>query len=690
MIELGDICKTYQVGDIPLPVLKGITLDIDAGEYVALMGTSGSGKTTLMNLLGSLDRTTAGVYKFADIDVSSLSSGELAVFRNRHVGFVFQNFNLLPRTSALDNVLLPTLYATDDRSQAERIEYAKHLLTVVGLGGRMDHAPNQLSGGERQRVAIARALINRPRLLLADEPTGNLDSNTELEILDLFRKLNLEHRITLVVVTHDAQVARSADRVVHMKDGIIADDQLNPSSHPPSAPVQPNSSRTASETPVSLDARTSGQMVVAMINAVMVSLAALRTNALRTALTMLGVVIGVASVVNVMELSSGSSRAIKDTVASMGANMINVSSTYTPSAGRRRRYVPLTPADVALLREQCPAVRLTAPIVFGQVQLVYGNRRCRPTFVLGSSPDYLIGRNWSEMDMGQLFDDEAVYDAQRVCVIGQTVANDLFEDEYPIGKEIRANGISLRVVGVLTPKGGDVIGNDQDDIMLAPWTTFKYRINSQSNTISRVAAFEDQMPKMQLASAKRSTRNAHLNQIYVQALTPEHVPEAREQIRLALSRRHDVDPDVFQIQDITEVSKVTAQVVAGLSALGLIIAGVSLLVGGVGIMNIMLVSVTERTREIGLRMAVGANRNAILRQFLIEATVLCLIGGIFGIVLGHASSTTIGWLMGWPNEMSFWAPIVAVGVAASVGIIFGYYPARKASMLDPIDALRYE
>ncbi|MBB3205776.1 macrolide transport system ATP-binding/permease protein [Rhodopirellula rubra] len=684
MIELGEICKTYQVGDVPLPVLKGITLDIDEGEYVALMGTSGSGKTTLMNLLGSLDRTTSGVYKFADIDVSGLSSGELAVFRNRHVGFVFQNFNLLPRTSALDNVLLPTLYATDERTQAERIEYAKHLLTVVGLGDRMDHAPNQLSGGERQRVAIARALINRPRLLLADEPTGNLDSKTEREILALFRKLNVEHRITLVVVTHDAQVAESADRVVHMKDGIIADDRINP------VDIAPVSEHPIRKSPVSLDVAASGQILASMINAVIVSLSALRTNALRTALTMLGVIIGVASVVNVMELSSGSSRAIKDTVASMGANMLTVSSTYSPSAGRRRRYIPLTPDDVAMLEEQCPAVQLAAPIVHGQVQLVYGNRRCRPTFVLGSSPDYLVGRNWSEMEMGQLFDENAVYDAQKVCVIGQTVATDLFEDEYPIGKEVRANGISLRVVGVLAAKGGDVIGNDQDDIMLAPWTTFKYRLNSNSGGITRVAAFDDQMPKMQLASNKRSTRNEHLSQIYVQAVSPELVPDAREQIRMVLSRRHDVDADVFQIHDITEVSRVTAQVVAGLSALGLIIAGVSLLVGGVGIMNIMLVSVTERTREIGLRMAVGANRNAILRQFLIEATVLCLIGGVFGIALGHASSTTIGWLMGWPSELSFWAPIVAVGVAASVGIVFGYYPARKASLLDPIDALRYE
>ncbi|QDS85995.1 Macrolide export ATP-binding/permease protein MacB [Rosistilla ulvae] len=683
MIELGNVEKTYRVGNSDLPVLKGITLNIAAGEYVALMGTSGSGKTTLMNLLGSLDRLTRGLYRFADIDVSELSAGELAIFRNRHVGFVFQNFNLLPRTSALDNVLLPTLYASDDRSQAEKVQYAKQLLETVGLAGRLDHTPNQLSGGERQRVAIARALINRPRLLLADEPTGNLDSKTELEILALFRKLNLEHRITLVVVTHDSQVAKSADRIVHMKDGVIAADQQNESDYSAVEHLLP-------DPPTKLSGGRNRQHLAATLNAIMVAILALRRNALRTALTMLGVIIGVASVVNVMELSSGSSRAIKETVASMGADMLTVMSTHTSSSGRRNRYIPLTPTDADQLAEQCPAVKLTAPIVHGQVQLVYGNRRSRPTFVVGSTADYLRGRHWDDTDMGQLFTEENVFDAAKVCVIGQTVASDLFLDDYPVGKEIRANGISLRVVGVLSAKGGDVIGNDQDDIIVAPWTTFKYRLNASSHAAPRFAAFADQMPKMQLVSSRQSTRNENLSQIYVQAISPEHVGEARQQIREFLARRHDVSEDVFQIQDLTEVSKVTNQVVSGLAALGFIIAGVSLLVGGVGIMNIMLVSVTERTREIGLRMAVGADRSAILRQFLIEATVLCMIGGLVGIVFGHLCSMAIGWFMSWPNELSLTAAIVAVGVAAFVGILFGYYPARKASLLDPIDALRFE
>jgi macrolide transport system ATP-binding/permease protein len=341
--------------------------------------------------------------------------------------------------------------------------------------------------------------------------------------------------------------------------------------------------------------------------------------------------------------------------------------------------------------ERCPAVRLCAPLVGAQIQLIRGSRRWRPTFAFGTSPDYLRARNWAELDMGQMFSPRDVHEAARVCLIGQTVAKALFDQEYPVGQEIRVNGVSMRVVGVLSPKGGDVIGNDQDDTILAPWTTFKLRLDSAaSGAPVRVTAFSDQLPPMRLASTQRATRNQHLHQIYVQAQSPEHVEAAREQIGNVLSSHHNVEPDVFQINDLTEVSRVTNQVVSGLSALGLVIGSVSLLVGGVGIMNIMLVSVTERTREIGLRMAVGANRRAILRQFLIESTVLCLIGGSIGIVFGHGGSQAISYFMGWPSVFSVSAPVVAVTVAATVGIVFGYYPARKASLLDPIDALRYE
>lgn len=260
-----------------------------------------------------------------------------------------------------------------------------------------------------------------------------------------------------------------------------------------------------------------------------------------------------------------------------------------------------------------------------------------------------------------------------------------------MGKEIRANGVTLRVIGVLSPKGGDIIGNDQDDVIIGPWTTYKYRINAGIAPPQRTSTFADELPPLQFISQQRSTRDESINQIYIQAQSPEHVPAAREQVTDLLCRRHDVDPaSAYQINDITEVSKVVGQVVAGLSALGFIIAGVSLVVGGVGIMNIMLVSVTERTREIGLRMAVGADRRAILRQFLIEAMVLCLIGGVIGIVVGHLWSSLIGKIVGWPTVISIWAALVAIGVAATVGIIFGYYPARAASRLNPIDALRYE
>jgi len=684
VIELRDVRKTYRIGDVDLPVLKGISLAIDDGEYVALMGSSGSGKTTLMNLLGSLDHITDGEYRLAGVDVSKLSTEELATFRSRQIGFVFQNFNLLPRASALDNVLLPTLYATDGRSRRERVEYAKHLLQSVGLAGRLDHTPNQLSGGERQRVAIARALINRPRLLLADEPTGNLDSRTEEEILDIFRKLNREHGITLIVVTHDADVARQMDRVVRIKDGVIANDTRKPVAAGKRAQGEPDGSlntRFIARTP----------LVAATLNAIAIAVLALRRNALRTVLTMLGVIIGVASVVTVMELSSGASHAIEETVASMGASSLIVNPSRGSGDGRERHTVYLTPDDAEAVAASCPAVQVAAPIVWARLQLIRGNRRWLPTFALGTSPEYLRARNWNDLEMGQTFSKRDVNDAAKVCVIGKTVSRKLFQDEYPIGQEVRANGVPLRVVGVLSPKGADVIGNDQDDILIAPWMTFKYRINKALARPKSVSTFSDQMPELTMVSRRRPIRNEAVNQIYVTAHSPEYVEEARSQITRLLGQRHDVPHDeAFRVSDMTEVSKVVDQVVAGLSALGLVIAGVSLLVGGVGIMNIMLVSVTERTREIGLRMAVGASRSAILRQFLVEATVLCLLGGVMGIIFGHFGSMAVGAVIGWPTAMSIWAPLVAVGVAATVGLVFGYYPARKASNLNPIDALRYE
>jgi len=683
LIELNDLCKTYRAGGSDLPVLTGIDLQIASGEYVALMGSSGSGKTTLMNLLGSLDRATSGRYCMAGIDVSSLSQAELALFRNQHVGFVFQNFHLLPRMSALDNVLLPVIYSADQQTRKQRIEFAEHLLETVGLIDRLHHQPNQLSGGERQRVAIARALINRPKLLLADEPTGNLDSKTELEILQLFRELNEQQQITLIVVTHDAEVARQANRVVHIKDGVISGD-VNQASRP-----RPRRMETASRQD-QLPTPRGGLLLAATINAIVVATLALRRNAMRTLLTMLGVVIGVSSVVMVMELSDGSSRAIHDTVASMGASMLTVSTINRPATTHRRRYVPLTPDDVKLIAGRCPAVVQTAPMVHAQTQLVRGGRRWRPVFSLGTSPEYLEARNWSQMAAGVAFTERDVRDGAMVCVIGQTVARELFGSEYPVGEEIRCNGVSLRVAGVLAEKGGDVIGNDQDDTVIAPWTTFKHRLDSTSVSPQLYTTFASHMPAMRMPTDNRIVRNEHLHQIYVQAESPEHVPEAREQISLVLSREHNVDIDVIQINDMTEVARVTTQVVSGLSALGLLIGGVSLLVGGVGIMNIMLVSVTERTREIGLRMAVGASRQAIMRQFLIEATVLCVTGGIAGIFAGHICSSIVSYFMSWPVVLSVSAPLVAVTVAVITGVVFGYYPARTASMLDPIDALRHE
>ena len=687
MIQLDEIRKDYHVGEFDVSVLKGISLDVHPGEYVALMGSSGSGKTTLMNLLGSLDQPTSGQYRMAGIDVSGLSSTELATFRSQHVGFVFQSFNLLARASALENVLLPTIYSSDGRSKKERVQYAIELLETVGLGGRIDHVPNQLSGGERQRVAIARALMNRPKLLLADEPTGNLDSVTEQEILQLFRQLNAEHGITLVVVTHDEAVANQADRVVFMKDGLVSEDRSYRTND--REPTAKKESREPAK--LELKPRQGVFSLADSFNALRVAASAMKRNALRTTLTMLGVIIGVASVISTMELSAGASSAIESTVASMGASMLTVSPGKASGSGRNRRPIQFVPSDVTAVAEQCPAVEVAAPLVFSQVQVVRGNHRWRPNLALGTNAQYLEARNWSDLEMGKPFSTSHVHESAKVCIIGKTVVSQMFEDEYPVGEKLRINGVPMTVVGVLSEKGGDVIGNDQDDIVICPWTTIKYRINSNKGSRPKIDGLTARPSPFRMASHSRTAQREEIHQIYVKAKTPEDVEPARQQITQVLSRRHAVNSrSAYRIQDITEVSKVVGQVVSGLSALGLVIAGVSLMVGGVGIMNIMLVSVTERTREIGLRMAVGAHRTAILRQFLIEATVLCVLGGVIGIFAGHYWSLLVASFIGWPTVMSIWAPVVAVSVAATVGIVFGYYPARTASRLNPIDALRYE
>ena len=444
---------------------------------------------------------------------------------------------------------------------------------------------------------------------------------------------------------------------------------------------------------------------------------ALSRHKIRSALTCVGIVIGVAAVIAMMEIGQGSSYIMQQTIASIGANVINVDPSDAVKAGVSSGgggRVTLVPADCDAIRNECVAVTAAAPALDIKAQVVFGNRNWSPNEVLGTSPEYLQVRNWTTLDEGEMFTDIDVRSYARVCVIGQTVLRELFQGTPPIGKEIRVKNETLKVVGVLSAKGVNMMGRDQDDYVIAPWTTVKYRLmgsrqatapnvlpSTNSNTVNTLKQFypSQQLQLYPLQSAVQAAdvmmmaRFTDLDDIYISVNSPQQVPQVIRQIKSLLRRRHrlaDDAPDDFRIRDLTEISETMASTGRQMTSLLLWVALISLVVGGVGIMNIMLTSVKERTREIGVRMAVGARPRDVLRQFLIEAVILCLFGGVGGIVLGHGVSYIVSTVFGWPTMTSFAAMAAAFGVSAIVGIVFGYYPAWTASSLDPIESLRYE
>jgi ABC-type antimicrobial peptide transport system permease subunit len=446
---------------------------------------------------------------------------------------------------------------------------------------------------------------------------------------------------------------------------------------------------------------------------------ALRRNILRAALTTLGIVIGVAAVIAMMEIGHGSAIAIQRTIASMGANNLLVMPGTAASGGvsfGAGSKMTLTPQDADAIEKECPAVGSVAPVVRARTQVVYGNRNWVPLYIYGTTPAFLPVRNWTDMAAGDPFTARDVRSYSQVCLIGQTLVRELFGGQSPVGKEIRVQNVRFKVIGVLQNKGANMMGMDQDDILLAPWTTIKYRVvgasltnqnqssassdqtSSQVNTLSQIYPNTQQnlyptSSSTQQADTPQPVRFVNVDQILVAARVSEQIPAAMQQVTELLRERHHIRPgelDDFTIRDMTEITNTVSSTTALMTKLLLGVAMISLVVGGVGIMNIMLVSVTERTREIGLRMAVGAEPGDILWQFLTEAVVLCLIGGVAGIVLGRGSSYLVTLLLRWPTAVSVAAIVAAVVVSATVGILFGYYPAWKASRLDPIDALRYE
>ncbi len=811
LIRIKNLTKTYHLGEIDVPVLKGVSFSIERGEMVALMGASGSGKTTLMNILGCLDRPSSGEYWFDGQEMSGLTPNQRALVRTAKLGFVFQSFNLLARTSAVSNVVMPLDYSPTRPSQNEAHERSIELLQRVGLGSRLDHEPSQMSGGQQQRVAIARSLINQPALLLADEPTGNLDSHTSVEILQMFQQLNTLG-ITVILVTHDQKVASYAHRTIRIADGLIESDgrstplpatmanhmAMDSNGHLPTNgqhgshangdsthsngngytigngaahdvnavdgdgeeldwPPQPGGGTAVAQrstqrelaaaapaTAVATERAAIAAPAAAVVEpapddpeivpvphrqsvimgllppTLRTALGALRRNVMRSALTTLGIIIGVGAVIAMVEIGQGSKSAIQQTIASMGANSLLVNSGAASSGGVNfgsGSVLTLTPQDSAEIARQCPAVEAVAPIVRARAQVIYGNKNWVPMNIYGTTPEYLVVRDWETMDEGTMFNERDVMSSGRVCVIGETIVRELFGGHSAVGKDIRVQNVSLRVVGVLSRKGANTFGMDQDDIVIAPWTTIKYRVtgNSAQNVNQSASAAAAADPTTQVntlnnlypgaqalyaapstieqADTPVTTRFTNVDQIMVKGRSAAAIPVAIDQLTDLLRQRHRLRTDQeedFNIRDMTEITKAMTSTSDLMSMLLLIVAFISLFVGGVGIMNIMLVSVTERTREIGLRMAVGARSYHILRQFLIEAVVLCLLGGTVGILLGRGASFLVRVTMHWPTQISVPAIIAAFVVSVTVGVVFGFYPAWKASRLDPIEALRYE
>jgi len=443
---------------------------------------------------------------------------------------------------------------------------------------------------------------------------------------------------------------------------------------------------------------------------------ALRRNPLRAMLTTLGIVIGVGAVIAMMEIGAGSKAALNKSIASMGANVLVIRPGSASSGGvsfGAGTTTSLTPLDCQAILRECPSIRNAAPMVRTRAQVVYGNRNWVPNTIYGTTTAYLDVQDWSNLALGEPFTERDVLNANRVCILGQTLARELFDGESPIGKEIRIKNIAFRVTGVLSTKGSNMMGFDQDDVILAPWTTIKYRVSGTTlaNTNQSTASTSDSVntlsnlypadktslypekSSVQQANHPMPVRFANIDHIMAAANSAAEISSAIDQITEVLRERHRLqtgEPDDFNIRDMAELTRTLSTTTLLMTNLLLAVAMISLVVGGVGIMNIMLVSVTERTREIGLRMAVGARGRDILRQFLVEAIVLCLTGGAMGIVLGHGGSLLVQYLLKWPVETSPSAITLAVFVSAGVGIIFGFYPAWKASRLDPIEALRYE
>lgn len=640
LLRLSGIGRSYGTGEAQVIALADVDLEIHAGEFVAIMGQSGSGKSTLMNLLGCLDRPTSGRYEVLGRDVATLSPNELAAMRRDAFGFVFQRYNLLPDASAAENVEIPAAYAGLGRR--ERRAQALKLLDKLGLADRAGHRPGQLSGGQAQRVAIARALINDAPVILADEPTGALDSQSGREVLALLAELNAAGR-TIILITHDPGIAAHAHRVIELRDGRVIADTTR-------------SNEVGVRPPAALGLRHALGLFSEIGEAVKMALRSMRSNLFRTALTLLGVVIGVAAVIAMLAIGDGSKQDVLDRIAAMGSNQLSIRPGFSGFRGSGD-IATLTPEDAEAIKS-VPDVLLVSPDRSSNLVLRAGSLDYRST-VQGVWPDFQRLRDWP-LSSGSFITTDDVRGYAPVIVLGQTVVQSLFPDgQDPIGSFVLVRNVPFEVIGVLAAKGASSWGTDQDDVALIPLSTGFMRLFGQ----------------------------AFLGSISVKVASDQAMERTEKAITALLTERHrTVD---FQVRNTASLQEAVSATADTMTALLGSVAAISLIVGGIGVMNIMLVSVTERTREIGIRMASGARRRDILLQFNIEAIVVCGIGGLLGVGLGLGVGQIVQGF-GMPVAFSTGPALLAFTCAFLTGVIFGFLPARKAAYMDPVTALAYE
>lgn len=647
LMEVKGLIREFKAGEQTIRVLHDINLTINQGEMVAIIGQSGSGKSTLMNILGCLDQATAGDYKIFGQSVSRLDADELAKLRREHFGFIFQRYHLLGDINARDNVSVPAVYAGMD-GQA-RNERAEKLLSDLGLADKVNNRPSQLSGGQQQRVSIARALMNGGDIILADEPTGALDSKSGEDVVQILKDLNAQGH-TIIMVTHDPSLAAQAERVIEIKDGYIIADYKNDDYQ--QAEAQPA---------VMIDKHRKSafsSFIDRLFEAFKMSLLAMRAHKMRTLLTMLGIIIGIASVVSVVGLGKGSQEQILSNISSLGTNTITVTDGY-PYGDPRRQYNDdnLTPQDAQAVADQ-PYVVSVSPQLNSNMNVRYRNVQ-EAASISGVGKDYL-DVSGEKLALGQGFDEQSILRRTQDIIIDDNASKTFFPDNAnPIGEVLLIGSVPGRVIGVLEPNDGGFSRSVDSPTLYMPYTTMMSRLIGSAYIESFIALIDNNISSAAAESA----------------------------ISELMTSRHGTDD--FRIRNSDSIRQTIESTTAAMTLLISSIAIISLIVGGIGVMNIMLVSVTERTNEIGVRMAVGARQSDIMQQFLIEAILVCILGGLLGIGMAFAIGEVIN-RVGGDSFQVIYSPtsiIAAFLCSTLIGVVFGFLPARNAAKLDPVEAL---